>query len=175
MSTETNPVQDTQVSFTMAEIASAIETMARSQLNTSKAIAKVIVMAAWSANAASDAGVANALLANLRKSVKKLNIINILQEHCNLAYVSSSFVYFDAKKDWSPESVKALKIAAVGWETAKKAAAEPTRVDLIEELATLVDRFMAKAAKQQLDHADQLDNVRALLGSMQAAALFDGE
>ena len=170
-----NEIVDDSSDYTLAKIATAIETMARTQLNMSKAVAKVIVMAVWASNVNRDAGVANALMANLRTGIKQMNIVNMLQSHGNLAYIANKFVFFDAKKDWSPESVKAIKIAAVGWEKAPKKVAVETRVDLIDELSTLVDRFISKHAKLQLDHADQLDNVRALLGSMQAAALFEGE
>jgi len=163
-------------SFTMEQIATAIESMAKQQAGASRSIAKVIVMAAWSANSAADAGVANALMANLRKGVKKDAIVAILVEHCNLAYVSGTFAMFpSANKVWDDESVKTIKIAAIGWESYKKAAPAVTRVDLIDELASLVDRLVSKHAKLQLDHADQLDSIKALLGSMQAVNLFDGE
>lgn len=161
-------------SFTVEQINEAIEAMAKAQAGAVKSIAKVIVMAAWAANQeVGDATVANSLMANLRKGIKKDAIVSVLEAFCNLAYASGRFVSYAAGHGWTEEEVKAIKVAAASWETFKKAPAPVARVDVIVALAELVEKLTTKAKKEQLDHADKLQEIRALLGAMQGEALFE--
>lgn len=163
-----------KLTFTVAEINTAIERMAKSQLAATKSIAVVIVMAAWDANVNGKADVANSLMKNLRKGMKKDAIVAILEEKCNLAYASGTFQTFDAGKGWTAEEVALIKVAAAGWEAYKKADPAPKELDAIAELEALTGKLAKKAALKQLNHADALDKIQALLGSLKAAQILAG-
>lgn len=166
---------NTEVSFTLEQVAEAIESMAKRQEAASKSIAKVIVMAAYFANVKGDAGVANSLMANLRKGVKKDAIAALLVDHCNLNYSSGAFKTFDASKGWTVDEVKAIRAAAASWESYKKAAQPLAAIDVVEAYEELVQKIATTIAnkKREVTHADVLPRLQALLGELKGEALFD--
>lgn len=179
--------QDAAVStniFTMAQLNEAIEAMAKAQLGAANSIAKVIVMVAFAANHGfvnADTGVAtptaepaNSLFKNLRKGVKKDAIVALLEERCNLAYVSGTWSGFAAGKDWEVESIKAIKVAAAAWETYKKASVPDKALDVIDEFEALVARLVKRSSKKDtLGHAEQLVKLQSLLGEIKGEVLFE--
>lgn len=149
--------------FTIEAINAAIESMAKSQANVVKSVARVIVMAAWAANVNKDPAVANALMKNLRKGTRKQGIAACLESVANLAFVSGAFVPFDAGKDYSEESEKAIKEAAAQWENYKPASADTKTIDVAEELDALVQKLMRRSAdKKPLAHAELLVRIQRL-------------
>lgn len=161
------------MTFTIAQINKAVETLVKSQLQMAKSVCTMIVIAAWGANSEKSADLANTLMKNLRKGVRKDAIVAILEEKCNLAYASGTFVMFEAGQDWSVESVKEIRIAAANWESYKKAKVVGKSVDLIDELEALVEKLVKKNSEKLLDHADKLAQIQALLGELKGAALFE--
>ena len=159
--------------FTLEAINSAIERMAKSQASAAKDIGRVIVMALWQANSERSADTANALIKNLRKGVKKAAIVDLLETMGNLAYTSGTFQFFDAGKGYSEDEARAIKVAAASWETFKKVEVKDESVDAIEEFDAFVQKMVKKAAKVQLNHADFLPKLQALLGSVKADILLE--
>ena len=159
--------------FTLEQINAAIEAMAKSQHAAQRSIGKVIVMAAWAANANSDASVANSLMKNLRKGVKKAAVIAVLEHVANLACVSGSFTFFDAGKDYSEESAKAIKVAAASWEDFKPAPAADKAIDAATALDDLVQRLVKASAKGNLEHAAILVRIQQLNAEVKGELVFE--
>ena len=167
--TNTTPVAPL---FTVEMINRAVDAMVKAQANMVKSVAQVIVMALWSANVGNSADVANTLIRNLRKGVRKQAVIDLLEANGNLAYASGSFVHFAAPKHgWTEDEVKAYKLAAVNWETFKKVTPEAKMVDAIEALDELVSKLEKKDDKKELNHPEVLEQIKALLGKLKAGEL----
>jgi hypothetical protein len=159
--------------FTIEQINAAIEAMSKAQGRVQKTVAQVIVMAAWAANVNSDAGVANALMKNLRKGTRKQGITACLEHIANLANVSGTFVFFDAKKDYSEESAKAIKIAASTWEEFKPKAPDAKSIDVAEELDAFVQRLNRASSKDLLTHAPLLVRLQQLNAEIKGELVFE--
>lgn len=158
--------------FTVEMINRAVDAMVKAQDKASKCVAQVIVMALWAANGGNNsADVANTLVRNLRKGIRKQVIIDLLQAHGNLAYVSGNFVAFDAKHGWTDEEVKTYKVAAANWENYKKPEVEAKIIDAIDELDTLVAKLEKKNAKKEVQHEGAIEKIKALLGALKAEEL----
>jgi hypothetical protein len=172
---ESNIVNVSDVVFTREQLATAIEAMAAKQESAVKSIAKVIVMAAYFANVHGDAGASNALMANLRKGVKKDAIAALLETHCNLNYSSGAFKSFDAKKGWTKEEVRDIRSAAANWESFKRAQPAPAGIDIIETFAELVQKLTTTVGqkKREVAHAEALPRLQALLGELKGEVLFE--
>lgn len=159
--------------FTALEIKAAIEFMNKSQAASARSIAKVIVMAAWAANANSDASVANELMKNLRKGVKKSAVVAVLHEVANLACVSGMFTFYQAGKDYSEESAAVIKAAAASWEDYKAPAAPDKAVDVADALDELVQRLNKLSAKSLLEHATLLVRVQYLNAAFKSELILE--
>jgi hypothetical protein len=157
--------------FTIEQINRAVEAMVKAQDRAVKAVAQVIVMALWAANVNKDPAVANTLIANMRKGLKKQAVVDLLQACGNLAYVSGTFQFFDAKRGWSAEEVKVCKAAAAAWETFKAKAPEVKEVDAVAELETLLEKLTKKAKDGKLQNGQALVKMRALVGELRGAEL----
>lgn len=157
--------------FTVEMINKAVEAMVKAQDRVSKTVAQVIVMALWASNANKDPEVANTLVRNIRKGIRKQVIIDLLQANGNLAYVSGSFVFFDAKHTWTEEEVKVYKLAAANWENYKKPEAEAKIIDAVQALEELVAKLEKKHAKKEVEHDEAIIKIKALLGSLKAEEL----
>jgi hypothetical protein len=170
--------QPANAPFTLAQVASAVEAMAKHQAGASRSIGRVLVMAAFFANEGVDgkptADVANMLFKNLRKSVQKSTLVKILEENCNVAYVSGTFQYFNAGKTWTEDSAKAFKVIASEWESYKGKAPEAKTIDLAEAFDEFVDRMVKASSKQLLGNAKYLDQIVACKAQLKAA-IFDAE
>jgi hypothetical protein len=149
-------------SFTIEQINKAIETMARCQSGAVTSIAKVMVMAVYASIVNQDAGVANALLKNLRKGMKKTAIVGVLESQGNLGYVSGTFAYFDAGKTWTPDTIAVIKAKCNAWESFKAVSDEDKSIDAAEEFAKFVEKLTKADAKVQLRHADLLPRIALL-------------
>lgn len=171
--------------FTLAQLSTAIEAMAKAQLTAANSIAKVIVMVAFAANhgfvnddgeAVPTAGPANALFKNLRKGVRKDAIVAVLEQHCNLAYVSGTWAMFPAgTKDWSGESIKAIKVAAAGWESSKKPASDDKVIDVVDEFESMIAKITKALAKNKdsVTHATELVKLQELFASIKGELVVE--
>lgn len=158
--------------FTVEQINKAIEVMSRCQSGAITSIARVMVMAAWASITNSDAGVANALLKNLRKGVKKTAIVGVLEGVANLAYVSGTFVFFDAKKVYDTDGAAVIKAKCAAWESFKSTT-EPVTVDAAEALASLVDKLTKADGKGLLTHANILARITQLSAEISGELVFE--
>ena len=159
--------------FTVEMINRAVDAMVKAQDKASKSVAQVIVMALWAANGGNkSADVANTLVRNLRKGLRKNVVIDLLQQHGNLAYASGTFVFMDLKHGWTEEEVAAYKVAAANWESFKKPEVEAKIIDAVEALDDLVARLEKKAAKKEVNNEAALEKIKALLGALKAAELI---
>lgn len=159
--------------FTISEINAAIESMAKAQASSSRSIGKVIVMAAWAANANQDASVANSLMKNLRKGTKKSAVTSVLESVANLAYVSGTFVFFDAGKDYSEASAVAIKVAAASWEDHKGPTAPDKAIDVADALDALVQRLNKLSTKSLLEHAPLLVRIQQLNAAIKGELILE--
>jgi hypothetical protein len=135
-----------QVEITLEMFNKTIEAIAKAQARATKEIGKALLMALYFANAKKDAGAANSLIRCLRKSTKQQGIVALLEAYGNLAYMTQGkkvpeFAYFDAGCEWTPESVKDLRVVCDSWEDFKPAKVEDDKYDLI----AAVERAMQKA------------------------------
>jgi len=163
----------TNVGFTVEQINSAIESMAKAQAGAARSIGRVIVMAAWAANVNADAGVANALMKNLRKGTRKQGVIACLEAVANVAYVSGTFVPFDAGKGYTEDDAKAIKVAAADWENYKPATVEAADLDAAEALDALVQKLVKASAKDKLGHASLLVRIQQLNAEIKGELVFE--
>lgn len=157
--------------FTIAQINTAIELMVKTQDKMSKAVAQVIVMALWGANSEKSPDVANTLVKNIRKGIRKQAVIDLLQAHGNLAYVSGTFVTFEAAKGWTDEEVEVYKAAAINWETFKKPVVADKEVDALEAIEALIATLTKKDEAKHLVNAGVLTELRAFYGKVAGEAL----
>lgn len=162
----------TNTGFTVDQINKAIEVMSRCQSGAVTSIARVMVMAAWAANVNSDAGVANALLKNLRKGVKKNAVVGVLESVGNLNYSSGAFTFFDAGHGYTADEAAVIKAKCAAWE-AFKAETAPQGVDAAEALATLVDRLTKANGKGLLTHAAILERIALLSAQIAGELVFE--
>lgn len=127
-----------KVEFTLEQFNDAIAKMAKVQASAAKAVGNVLLMALFFANEKKDAGAANAVIKNLRKSTKQQGIIALLQEQGNLAWMKTAktphFEYFDAGKGWTPDDVKVLRQVCEDWESYKPEPEKKTEFDLVKLL-----------------------------------------
>ena len=164
------------VEFTLEQFNIAVTKMAKAQESSVKAVGNVILMALYFANAKADAGAANALIKNLRKSTKQQGIIALLEENGNLAWMKTAkqphFEVFAADHEWTPETVKALRVICEDWESYKPTPEAKTEYDLVKVLRDA----LKKADKAQEDHmkvnGDVLvEDLRKLVAAFGAKAL----
>ena len=152
MSHDTN----TATVFTSLQFASIIAEMVKSQGDASASIAKAIVAVAYAANVGfpdakgvvtPTAEAASTMFAALRKGVKKDLVAGILQQHCNLAYVSGAWLTYPlANKGWTEDEVKDIKAAAAAWEDFSPKAKPKGAFDVIAALQAVIEAH-AKAVK----------------------------
>lgn len=139
--------------FTIEQFNVSINAIVRAQARATKEIGSAILMALYFANAKSDAGAANALVNCLRKSTKQAGIIALLETHGNLAHLKNNkketFAFFDAKKDWSVETVKELRTICAGWESFR-----PEKEEQELDLMVSVERLLKKAEQAKKNHKD---------------------
>ena len=147
--------------FTVEQINRAIEAMVKAQAKAVQSVEPVIVMALWDSNVNESADVANMLVNNLRKGLKKQAIVDLLQSFGNLAYISGSFKFFEANKGWGADEVKAIKAAAKDWESFKPKAKVVESLDVAEAIDALA-RKIEKAKKDGIKIVGE-DLVREIL------------
>lgn len=135
--------------FTIEDLNKAITAITRAQAKASKEIGKCLLMSLYFSIVKADAGAANALINCLRKSTKQQAIVDLLEEHGNLAYTKvgkkPGFEFFDAKREWTPEVVEDLRNICSDWES-YKAPKEEQEVDVAAAVERIVKR--AESAKK---------------------------
>jgi hypothetical protein len=158
-------------SFTLEQINKAVEQMAKAQVKSVDAIAKVLVMAVYASIVGIEkdhVAVAKMVIANLRKSVKSKAIIDFLEEYGQLAYIEGKWQHFTQSTKarslkWTPEYSKTVQDAAAVWESFRTAPVV-TEFDVEAKIRGII----ADAAKRQKDNkpvknADILADLPAIL------------
>ncbi len=162
------------ISFTVADVNKAIDTLVKTQARASQSVAAVLTMSVYCSIKGiegSHVAVANTLLKVLRKSTKRDAIVAFLEHYGQLAYVGQQFEHFTSNAAakalaWTPEYVEVVKLAAGDWESFRK----PT-IEAELDIEAGVQRLIDKASKAQKS-GKTVKNAKLLVELQSALAKF---
>jgi hypothetical protein len=168
MTQETNAI-------TIEQFQATIKAIVQAQARATKQIGNALLQVLYFANKEGNAGPANELVGALRKSTKQAGIMALLEAEGNLAWTKvgkkPGFVEFDAKKEWTPETVERLRDVCSRWEEYKPATKQEP-IDVLKMLEAIVKKATAsKENHKEVTHFELVEGINKLLAKAAAVTI----